>query len=107
MKKIDQLIKEQKKFVAQCDATRKFLELYKKMGSKKFSNFLSEDIKLHYRFDFKNDEHIWESIDEMMWDLFNGDKKFNILDINDEYFLEFANGKKKSIDYIMDAIERI
>jgi predicted nucleic acid-binding protein len=107
MKKIDMILKEQKSFIEQCSATYTMLLLYKTIGHKKFNKFLSDEIRQHYRIDGESLDGLWESCDEMMWDLFNKEKFFVVRDINDSKFLEFGNRKGSSASHVIETMEGI
>ena len=78
IKKIDDLIKDQKKFIKQVELTLLFMEVYR--GNMDDCHFLfGDDIIIKYRFDWSNPEWITESFDELAFDIINEEEKFSIV----------------------------
>lgn len=92
---IEQIIIEQEEFIKQVSLTLDFLKAYKG-NQAEFELLISREVGEFYRFDFTNDEYMWESIDELTFDIVHSKKKFVLKGNGIFETLQFAKPKKKA-----------
>lgn len=97
VKGLKEIIKNQEEFIKQVTLTLTFLKIYEGNPSD-FELLINEKVWNHYRFDesVDNPEFMWDSIDEMTYDMINGVKKFDIVSNGLFSVIVFSKSTKKN-----------
>ena len=96
MNQLDQIIKEQTNFLLEQTILLLMLRTYKN-NTDEFYLLFSKEIREHYKFDFSNDEYIWEALSELCNDFVNNEKQFCLSANGIFETLHFAKPKKKKL----------
>lgn len=96
VKGLKDVIKSQEEFIEQVNLTLTFLKIYSGNPSD-FKLLFNSKVWEFYRFEesIDNPEFMWESIDEMAYDMINGEKKFDITSNGIFSVIVFSKSMKK------------
>ena len=96
VKGLKDVIKSQEEFIEQVNLTLTFLKIYSGNPSD-FKLLFNSKVWEFYRFEesIDNPEFMWESIDEMSYDMINGEKKFDITSNGIFSVIVFSKSMKK------------
>jgi hypothetical protein len=98
MTKLDEIIKDQDKFLLEQVLVTLMLRTYQN-NTDEFYLLFSKEIREYYQFDFTNPEYVWESLSELCNDFTNNEKQFCFHSCGIFETLYFAKPKKKKLKY--------
>lgn len=96
MTQLDQIIKDQTKFLIEQSILTTMLLTYRN-NVEQFDLLFTKEVIDYYKFDFTNAEYVWESLSELCNDFINNEKNFAIKSCGIFESICFAKPKKKKL----------